>query len=148
MEVHQALPLIHHSDMVHGQRHHRTATGEHSNTGNTTRTQASNSSLSDSMTQGSLVRALESLSTAEILADTTTITVVAVEPKYFIMKSDNKTDIETSATRGIWCCGQRTNKRLSKKYNNTRGPVFLIFSVNKRSNTVLIIFSRSLANTL
>ena len=79
-------------------------------------------------------------------ADSTTGTARRVhsanQAKYFILKSSNETNIETSAAHGIWCCGETPNSRLSNAYNSTSGPVFLIFSVNKRSAiTLFSIFS-------
>jgi hypothetical protein len=56
--------------------------------------------------------------------------------RYFILKSSNTLDIETSIALGIWSCGDSRNTQLSKAYKASTGPIFLFFSVNAR----LVIF--------
>ncbi|KAI0202425.1 kinase-like protein [Astrocystis sublimbata] len=49
--------------------------------------------------------------------------------KYFVLRSDNPTDIETSVAHGVWTSSPRVNKILDKGWNKTDGQVILFFSV-------------------
>ncbi|KAJ2998563.1 hypothetical protein NUW58_g282 [Xylaria curta] len=49
--------------------------------------------------------------------------------KYFVLRSDNPIDIETSAAHNVWTSSQRVNKILDKGWNKTNGQVILFFSV-------------------
>ncbi|KAK5637118.1 hypothetical protein RRF57_012830 [Xylaria bambusicola] len=51
--------------------------------------------------------------------------------RYFILRSDNPIDIETSAAHNVWTSSQRVNKILDKAWNRTDGQVLLFFSVIK-----------------
>ncbi|KAI1351473.1 kinase-like protein [Xylaria sp. FL0043] len=51
--------------------------------------------------------------------------------KYFVMRSDNPIDIETSVAHGVWTSSSRVNKILEKAWRRTNGQVILFFSVIK-----------------
>ena len=81
-------------------------------------------------------------------ADLTNRSHIGTQPLYYILKSDNERDIETSMAHGIWCCGMSTNKKLSNRFNSTDAPVFLIFSVNTRSAINCLSRDNSFTNKL
>ncbi|KAI1126258.1 kinase-like protein [Nemania abortiva] len=49
--------------------------------------------------------------------------------KYFVLRSDNPIDIETSVAHGVWTSSSRVNKILDKAWKKTGGQVILFFSV-------------------
>ncbi|KAI1152794.1 kinase-like protein [Nemania diffusa] len=49
--------------------------------------------------------------------------------KYFVLRSDNPTDIETSVAHSVWTSSSRVNKILDKAWKKTDGQVILFFSV-------------------
>ncbi|KAI0478342.1 kinase-like protein [Xylaria cf. heliscus] len=49
--------------------------------------------------------------------------------KYFVLRSDNPIDIETSVAHNVWTSSPRVNKILDKAWNKTDGQVILLFSV-------------------
>ncbi|KAH7143414.1 kinase-like domain-containing protein [Dactylonectria macrodidyma] len=49
--------------------------------------------------------------------------------RYFILRSDNPIDIETSVAHCIWTSSPRVNKILDKGYGRANGQVILFFSV-------------------
>ncbi|KAI1273132.1 kinase-like protein [Xylaria sp. FL0933] len=51
--------------------------------------------------------------------------------KYFVMRSDNPIDIETSVAHSVWTSSSRVNKILEKAWRRTNGQVILFFSVIK-----------------
>ncbi|KAI0505472.1 kinase-like protein [Xylaria bambusicola] len=51
--------------------------------------------------------------------------------RYFVLRSDNPIDIETSAAHDVWTSSQRVNKILDKAWERTDGQVLLFFSVIK-----------------
>ncbi|KAG9239394.1 calcium/calmodulin-dependent protein kinase [Amylocarpus encephaloides] len=51
---------------------------------------------------------------------------------YFVMRSDNEFDIESSVAHGVWTSSQRVNKILDKGFSRANGRVILVFSVIKR----------------
>ncbi|KAI3318434.1 kinase-like protein [Xylariaceae sp. AK1471] len=51
--------------------------------------------------------------------------------RYFVMRSDNPIDIETSVAHNVWTSSPRVNKILDKGWKKTDGQVILFFSVIK-----------------
>ncbi|KAK4235114.1 Serine/threonine-protein kinase 17B [Achaetomium macrosporum] len=51
------------------------------------------------------------------------------QTRYFVLRSDNATDIETSAANGVWTSSPRVNKILDKAYASSVGHVAMFFSV-------------------
>ncbi|KAI8622929.1 kinase-like protein [Xylariaceae sp. FL1651] len=51
--------------------------------------------------------------------------------KYFILRSDNPIDIESSVAHSVWTSSQRVNRILDKAWKKTDGQVILFFSVIK-----------------
>ncbi|RWA10238.1 hypothetical protein EKO27_g4887 [Xylaria grammica] len=49
--------------------------------------------------------------------------------KYFVLRSDNPIDIETSVAHNVWTSSSRVNKILEKAWKKTDGQVILFFSV-------------------
>ncbi|RYC64169.1 hypothetical protein CHU98_g2025 [Xylaria longipes] len=49
--------------------------------------------------------------------------------KYFVLRSDNPIDIETSVAHSVWTSSPRVNKILDKGWKKTDGQVILFFSV-------------------
>ncbi|KAJ8124518.1 hypothetical protein O1611_g9122 [Lasiodiplodia mahajangana] len=49
--------------------------------------------------------------------------------KYFVLRSDNPIDIETSVAHNVWTSSSRVNKILDKAWKKTNGRVILFFSV-------------------
>ncbi|KAI1747500.1 kinase-like protein [Xylaria castorea] len=49
--------------------------------------------------------------------------------KYFVLRSDNPIDIETSVAHNVWTSSPRVNKILDKGWNRADGQVILFFSV-------------------
>ncbi|KAI0449502.1 kinase-like protein [Xylaria acuta] len=49
--------------------------------------------------------------------------------KYFVLRSDNPVDIETSVAHNVWTSSPRVNTILNKGWNKTGGQVILFFSV-------------------
>ncbi|KAH6617484.1 kinase-like domain-containing protein [Chaetomium tenue] len=56
-------------------------------------------------------------------------TVLSPENRYFVLRSDNATDIETSAAHDVWTSSPRVNKILDKAYALSGGHVVMLFSV-------------------
>jgi hypothetical protein len=54
------------------------------------------------------------------------------QARYFVMRSDQARDIETSVALGTWTASERVNNILNKAYLQSSGPILLIFSVTKR----------------
>ncbi|KAG7122787.1 Serine/threonine-protein kinase RAD53 like [Verticillium longisporum] len=51
--------------------------------------------------------------------------------RYFVLRSDNQTDIETSIAHGIWTSSPRVNKIIEKGHTRSGGKVVFFFSVIK-----------------
>ncbi|KAJ3577490.1 hypothetical protein NPX13_g3077 [Xylaria arbuscula] len=49
--------------------------------------------------------------------------------RYFVLRSDNPIDIETSAAHSVWTSSSRVNKILDKGWKKSDGQVILFFSV-------------------
>ncbi|TGJ80500.1 hypothetical protein E0Z10_g8265 [Xylaria hypoxylon] len=49
--------------------------------------------------------------------------------KYFVLRSDNPIDIETSVAHNVWTSSSRVNKIIKKAWMKTNGQVILFFSV-------------------
>ncbi|KAM7216897.1 putative serine/threonine-protein kinase [Rhypophila decipiens] len=49
--------------------------------------------------------------------------------RYYVLRSDNATDIETSAAHSTWTSSERVNKIINKGYLESGGRVVLFFSV-------------------
>ncbi|KAK4171416.1 putative serine/threonine-protein kinase [Triangularia setosa] len=56
-------------------------------------------------------------------------TVVFEKTRFYVLRSDNATDIETSAAHSVWASSQRVNKILDKGFRASEGHVVLFFSV-------------------
>ena len=48
---------------------------------------------------------------------------------YFVLRSNNAIDIETSAAHDVWTSSSRVNKILDKAYARSMGHVVMFFSV-------------------
>ncbi|KAK4183353.1 putative serine/threonine-protein kinase, partial [Podospora australis] len=55
--------------------------------------------------------------------------VVFDTTRFYVLRSDNATDIETSAAHSVWTSSQRVNKMLDKGFKASMGRVVLFFSV-------------------
>ncbi|KAI0400646.1 kinase-like protein [Xylaria palmicola] len=53
------------------------------------------------------------------------------DSRYFVLRSDNPIDIETSVAHNVWTSSGRVNKILEKGWRKTDGQVILFFSVIK-----------------
>jgi len=60
---------------------------------------------------------------------------IGTQTRYFVLRSDNQTDVETSAALGTWTSSERVNKILNKGYLESGGRVVLFFSVILRYAT-------------
>jgi hypothetical protein len=60
------------------------------------------------------------------------------QTKYFIMRSNNETDVETSVAHDVWTSSQRVNSIVNRGYHRTGGQVILFFSVIKRYVTATL----------
>ncbi|KAK4639880.1 hypothetical protein QC761_700980 [Podospora bellae-mahoneyi] len=56
-------------------------------------------------------------------------TIEFEKTRFYVLRSDNATDIETSAAQSVWTSSQRVNKILDKGYRTSAGHVVLFFSV-------------------
>ena len=54
------------------------------------------------------------------------------QTKYFVLRSDNETDMEISFARGMWTALKGANKRLDNGYHRSDGNVIIFFSIVKR----------------
>lgn len=63
--------------------------------------------------------------------------LTTIKTKYFVLRSDNAIDIESSAAHNVWTSSPRVNKILDKGYHKTDGQVLLFFSIIKRQATCL-----------
>ncbi|KXX81529.1 Serine/threonine-protein kinase 17B [Madurella mycetomatis] len=60
------------------------------------------------------------------------------QTRYFVLRSDNATDIETSAAHGVWTSSSRVNKILDKAFAQSGGHVVMFFSVILSCQLVLM----------
>ncbi|PMD21221.1 hypothetical protein NA56DRAFT_572545, partial [Hyaloscypha hepaticicola] len=51
------------------------------------------------------------------------------QTKYFVLRSDNPLDIETSIAHGTWTSSARVNRILENGFTRANGHVVLFFSV-------------------
>eukprot|EP00116_Pleurobrachia_bachei_P004585 sb/3464847/ len=50
--------------------------------------------------------------------------------RYFVIKSYSEDDIHRSIKYNIWTSTEHGNKRLNEAWNESKGPIYLVFSVN------------------
>jgi hypothetical protein len=55
-----------------------------------------------------------------------------MQTKYFVLRSDNETDMELCFAHGRWTAMPDANKRLDNGYRRSGGSVLIFFSVVKR----------------
>jgi hypothetical protein len=59
-----------------------------------------------------------------------------MQTRYFVLRSDNATDIETSAAHDVWTSSPRVNKILDKAFAQSMENVVMFFSVIQRYSLV------------